>query len=201
MTMSTRSVFAGSPRVQALRGACVIGAIAAFAAACGGGSGTSSATAPSSASSAPAAAAAGTGVTIATHSGAYGTYLSDGAGRSLYMFQPDKSGTSTCYGACAKFWPPLTSSSAAQAGGGVQQAMLGTTKRTDGATQITFAGHPLYYFAQDKSVGDTKGEGLNLSGGNWYLLSTSGASITSKSSTPAQNNSSSSSGGGGGYGY
>src|SRR3954467_15240671 len=198
MAMSTRSLFAGSRRVQTLRGACVIGAIAAFAAACGGGSGSSSATAaPPSSSSPPAAAAAGAGVTVATHSGPYGTYLADSSGRSLYMFEPDKNGSSTCYGACAKYWPPLTSTSAAQSGNGIQQAKLSTTKRTNGATQITYAGHPLYYFAQDKSPGDTKGEGLNLSGGEWYLLSTNGTSITSMASAPAQNSSSSS----GGYGY
>jgi predicted lipoprotein with Yx(FWY)xxD motif len=197
--MNARSLFAGSSRVQALRSACVVGAIAAFAAACGGGSSPSSATAPSPASSAAAAApAAGSAVSVSTHNGAYGTYLSDGAGHTLYMFEPDKNGSSTCYGSCAKFWPPLTSSSAARAAAGLQQSKLGTTKRTDGATQITYAGHPLYYFAEDKSVGDAKGEGLNLSGGEWYLLSSSGASITSKTSAPAQNSSSSSSGG---YGY
>jgi predicted lipoprotein with Yx(FWY)xxD motif len=196
--MATRSLFAGSRRVRALQGACVIGAIAAFAAACGGGSGSSSATAPPPVSSS-AAAAAGAGITVATHSGPYGTYLADSSGRSLYMFEPDKNGSSTCYGACAQFWPPLTSTAAAQSGTGIQQAMLGTTKRTNGATQITYAGHPLYYFAQDKSPGDTKGEGLNLSGGEWYLLSTNGTSITSMASAPAQNNSSSSSSGG--YGY
>lgn len=195
--MSTRSLFAGSSRVQALRGACVFGAIAAFVAACGGGgSGSStSATAPSSSS----ASAGGSAVTVSTHTGAYGTYLSDGSGRTLYMFQPDKNGSSTCYGQCAKFWPPLTSSSAAHAGSGLQQSMLGTTKRTDGTTQITYAGHPLYYFAEDTSVGDTKGEALNLSGGEWYLLSTKGTSIEKKPSAPSQSSSSSS--GGSGYGY
>jgi len=110
--------------------------------------------------------------------------------------EPDKNGTSTCYGECAKFWPPLTSSSAAQAGSGVTASMLGTTMRTDGTTQITYAGHPLYYFSEDKSAGDTKGQGLNIEGGEWYLLATSGNSITSK---PAPSQSSSS--GGGGYSY
>src|SRR3954447_3398087 len=117
MAMATRSLFAGSKRVRALQGACVIGAIAAFAAACGGGSGSSSATVPPPVSSSPAAAAAaGAGVTVATHSGQYGTYLADSSGRTLYMFEPDKNGSSTCYGVCAKFWPPLTSTSAAQSG-------------------------------------------------------------------------------------
>ena len=203
--MSTRSLFAGSSRVQALRGACVIGAIAAFAAACGGGSGSSNtAAAPpssSSASSAPAVSpAGGSAVTVSTHSGAYGTYLADSSGKTLYLFEPDKNGSSTCYGECAKFWPPLTSAAAAMGSGGVTQSMLGTTKRTDGNTQITYAGHPLYYFAEDKSAGDTKGQGLNLSGGLWYLVSTKGAAITSKPSAPTQSSSSSSSGGGG-YGY
>lgn len=197
--MSTRSLFAGSSRVHAVRGAVVIGAIAAFAAACGGGgSGSSNATAPSSGSSAPAAAAAGAGVTVATHNGAYGTYLSDSSGRTLYLFEADKNGTSACNGVCTKFWPPLTSTAAAAASGGAQQSMLGTTKRSDGSTQITYAGHPVYYFSKDKAVGDAKGEGLNLEGGEWYLLSPQGTAIESKASAPAQNSSSSSSGG---YGY
>ena len=200
--MSTRSLFAGSSRVRTLQGACVIGAIAAFAAACGGGSGSANtAAAPpssSSASSAPAASPAGSAVTVSTHSGAYGTYLSDGSGKTLYLFEPDKNGSSTCYGECAKFWPPLTSSAAAMGTGGVTQSMLGTTKRTDGTTQVTYSGHPLYYFAEDKSAGDAKGQGLNLSGGLWYLVSTNGSAITSKPSAPTQSSSSSSSGG---YGY
>jgi predicted lipoprotein with Yx(FWY)xxD motif len=183
-----------------VRGAFVVGAIAAFAAACGGGSGSSNnATAPSTASSAPVSAAplGNSGVTVSTHTGAYGTYLSDGSGHALYMFEPDKNGTSTCYGECAHFWPPLTSTGAATASGGATQSMLGTTKRTDGKTQITYAGHPLYTFSQDKAAGDTKGQGLNLSGGQWYLLSTNGTSITSKPAAPMQSSSSSS----GGYGY
>jgi predicted lipoprotein with Yx(FWY)xxD motif len=197
--MSTRSLFAGSSRVQALRGACVIGAIAAFAAACGGGSsGSSNAAAPSSSSGSSGSSGGGSAVVVSTHNGAYGTYLSDGSGKALYMFEPDKTNSSTCYGECAKFWPPLTSSGAATASGGVTQSMLATTKRTDGTTQITYAGHPLYHFAEDKSAGDTKGEGLNLSGGEWYLLSTQGTSIEKKASAPTQSSSSSS---GGGYGY
>ena len=197
--MSTRSLFAGSSRVQVLRGACVIGAIAAFAAACGGG-GSSSNSAATSSSSAPAVSSAGgSGVTVATRSGSHGTYLADGGGKTLYLFEADKNGTSTCTGECAKFWPPLTSSSTASAGSGVTQSMLGTTKRSDGTTQITYANHPLYYFAEDKSAGDTKGQGLNLSGGLWYLVSPQGTAITSKAAAPSQSSSSSS--GGGGYSY
>lgn len=73
-------------------------------------------------------------------------YLSDGKGRSLYLFEADKGANSTCSSACASIWPPLTASGAVKSGAGVSASLLGTSKRTDGSTEITYNGHPLYYY-------------------------------------------------------
>jgi predicted lipoprotein with Yx(FWY)xxD motif len=135
-----------------------------------------------------AAVAAGAGskpaqTTVATHSGSLGTYLSDGKGRTLYEFAKDTAGTSTCTGSCATFWPPLIATGAPAAGSGVSAGQLGTTKRSDGSVQVTYAGHPLYYFAKDDGAGDTYGEGVNASGGLWWVLSPAGQAV--KAANPA----------------
>jgi predicted lipoprotein with Yx(FWY)xxD motif len=107
-----------------------------------------------------------------------GRVLVDARGRTLYLYTPDKKNSSTCYGQCAAFWPPLVASAKARAAHGVKAALLGTTKRKDGKLQVTYAGHPLYFFAQDLAPGDVNGQGLqNI----WYALSAAGAKVT----TPA----------------
>jgi predicted lipoprotein with Yx(FWY)xxD motif len=127
--------------------------------------------------------------------------LTDGSGNTLYLFAPDTGGKSTCYGSCASFWPPLKAGTQVKAsGGGASSGVLGTTTRTDGITQVTYAGHPLYRYSGDQTPGDMKGEGLNISGGLWWIVSPSGAAITNGSapSTQSSPSSSGSSGGGGG---
>jgi predicted lipoprotein with Yx(FWY)xxD motif len=111
------------------------------------------------------------------------TVLTDSKGFTLYWFVPDTSTTSKCNGQCAKFWPPLKGP--VTAGSGVT-GTLGTIKRSDGSTQATWNGHPLYTFLEDKKPGQAKGNGLNLSGGVWHEVTLSGSS---------------GSGGGGGYTY
>jgi predicted lipoprotein with Yx(FWY)xxD motif len=118
------------------------------------------------------------------------TVLTDSKGFTLYWFVPDTSTTSKCNGQCAKFWPPLKGPETA--GSGVT-GTLGTITRSDGSTQATWNGHPLYTFIEDKAPGQAKGNGLNLSGGVWHEVRLTGA--------PAPSSSSSSAGGGGGYGY
>jgi predicted lipoprotein with Yx(FWY)xxD motif len=103
-----------------------------------------------------------------------GSVLVDGRGHTLYLYEPDASGKSTCYGQCASFWPPLIANGKLVAGKGVLASKLGTTKRTDGSLQVTYAGHPLYFFAQDSKAGDTKGEDVQ---GIWYVVSAAGAKI------------------------
>jgi predicted lipoprotein with Yx(FWY)xxD motif len=132
-----------------------------------------------------AVAVAGTGfaasgaATVKTRHGKLGTFLVDAKGRTLYLFEKDKSKKSTCSGACAVAWPPLLTSGAPKAAGSAKRSLLGTTKRSDGKTQVTYNGHPLYFFVQDKKAGDTKGQGLDGFGAKWYVLSASGKKIDS----------------------
>ena len=110
-----------------------------------------SSAAASGAGAAGAAAPAGP-ATVASKTGSLGTYLTDGSGKSVYVYTPDTSSTSTCYGQCVAEWPALLTTGAATAGAGADASMLGTTKRTDGTTQVTYNSHPLYYFAGDKAA-------------------------------------------------
>ena len=135
----------------------------------------------SSATSSTATATTGTGAAavVMTKSGPSGTYLTDGSGKTLYLFVPDGStGKSVCTGTCAKYWPPLVTTGAPTAGAGATASMLSTFKRADGNTQVVYDGHPLYYYVSDKAAGDTTGQGLNQSGGLWWLVSPAGAAIT-----------------------
>jgi predicted lipoprotein with Yx(FWY)xxD motif len=143
-------------------------------------SGATSATSPSAASS----DAGGSGPqTVATASGSAGTYLTADDGKAVYLFAKDTGTTSTCYGQCAQYWPPVLTTGAPAADSGAQASLLGTTKRTDGTTQVTYGGHPLYYFAGDKTAGSTAGQGVNAAGGLWWLVAPSGSAITSGAHT------------------
>jgi predicted lipoprotein with Yx(FWY)xxD motif len=124
----------------------------------------------------PGMAAAGS-ATVKTRHGKLGTYLVDGKGRTLYLFEKDKTKKSTCSGSCATAWPPLTTKGKPKAAGTAKASLLGTSKRADGTTQVTYNGHPLYYFVQDKKAGDTKGQGIDAFGAEWYVLSRSGKKI------------------------
>jgi predicted lipoprotein with Yx(FWY)xxD motif len=113
-----------------------------------------------------------------TASGALGTILTDAKGQTLYLFAADTSNVSTCNGQCAQYWPPLVTTGTPQAGGSAASSKLGTSKRKDGTTQVTYGGHPLYRYASDKKPGDTTGQGLDLSGGRWWVVGVDGAMIT-----------------------
>ncbi len=108
-----------------------------------------------------------------------GQILVDGAGKTIYLFVADTGSSSTCYTTCAQIWPPVLTSGPPQPGTGANATLLGTTTRTDGKTEVTYAGHPLYYFVQDKAAGDTTGQGVNGFGGLWWVVSPSGAAIHS----------------------
>ena len=112
-----------------------------------------------------------------------GKVLVDGQGFTLYLFVPDHQGQSTCYGTCADGWPPLllpAGATAPLAGKGIDASLLGTTKRTDGSVQITYNNWPLYTWQGDSTPGEATGQGINSLGGLWYVLSPSGAEITTK---------------------
>jgi len=153
-------------------------------AACSSKSNSTGSNAGTSAGSTSAAAngsgAASGAAMIQTAKNSLGTILTDSKGRTLYVFAPDTSSSSTCYGICAKYWPPVLSGSAPAAGSGVDASKLGTSPRKDGSKQVTYNGHPLYTFALDKAAGDTKGQGLNQDGGLWYVLGTDGNAIMGK---------------------
>jgi predicted lipoprotein with Yx(FWY)xxD motif len=110
--------------------------------------------------------------------GDLGKIIVDGKSRTLYLFEKDKNGKSKCSGACATNWPPLLTKGKPKASGGVKASKLGTTKRSDGTTQVTYGGHPLYTFVLDKNKpGSTKGEGVDAFGAEWYVVGTNGKKI------------------------
>ena len=123
--------------------------------------------------------AAGSPAALKTRHGKIGTFLVDGHGRTLYLFQKDKTARSTCSGACATDWPPLLTSGKAKASGSVRKALLGTTKRSDGSTQVTYKGHPLYTYSGDQKAGDTNGQAVSAYGARWYAVTPSGKRVGS----------------------
>jgi predicted lipoprotein with Yx(FWY)xxD motif len=155
----------------------------------------STAAAAAPASAAPAAGGSGAAVapagpaTVSAQMGALGNYLTDGSGKSLYLYTPDTSSTSTCYGKCIAFWPALLTTGAPKAGTGATASLLGTSPRTDGTTQVTYNGHPVYSFKGDKAAGDISGQGK---AGTWFLVTPAGAQIGTAASSPAAAPSSSS---------
>jgi predicted lipoprotein with Yx(FWY)xxD motif len=113
--------------------------------------------------------------TVKTGTSALGRIVVDGQSHTLYLFEKDKRGKSACSGACAANWPPLLSKGKPVAGAGAKAALLGTTKRADGTTQVTYNKHPLYTFVGDKGKrGATTGEGLDAFGARWYVVTAKG---------------------------
>jgi len=124
---------------------------------------------------APAAQApAGPATVMVSNNEKLGQIVSDADGKTLYLFTKDTKDTSNCYDKCATAWPPLLTTGAPKAGAGADAALLGTTVRKDGATQVTYAGWPLYYFVKDQKAGDATGQDV---GGVWYVLSPKGEKL------------------------
>jgi predicted lipoprotein with Yx(FWY)xxD motif len=123
------------------------------------------------------AAKTSSGAMVKVRSTSLGKIVVDAQGRTLYLFEKDKNHRSACSGQCAKFWPPLITSGKPRASAGVKASLLGTTKRSDGRMQVTYAGHPLYRYLEDKAPGQTKGEGSKFFGASWYVLAPSGKKI------------------------
>jgi predicted lipoprotein with Yx(FWY)xxD motif len=137
----------------------------------GGAYGAPASSQPSSGSS----GSSGSTLTIATRSTSIGTILTAANGRTVYLFEKDKGGKSSCSGACASAWMPVAAP--ASAGSGVTGSMLTTTTRNDGTKQVVYNGHPLYYFAADTQPTDTKGQGLHAFGADWYEIGPSGSKV------------------------
>ena len=161
-------------------------ALGITAAGCGGSS--SSSAAPASGTNASGGGAGGYGyggggggslssasaVTLKAATSPLGTILVDQDGKTLYLFEADSTNKSNCSGSCLSLWPPLMANGKATAGSGVTAGMIGTAT---GSSQVTYAGHPLYWFSGDTKAGDTNGEGLNDFGGLWYAISPAGTAV------------------------
>jgi predicted lipoprotein with Yx(FWY)xxD motif len=106
-----------------------------------------------------------------------GMILTDGRGRTLYLFKKDTKGVSNCSGACATAWPPVTTRGTPVAGTGLTARLAGTITRADGTMQVTYGGHPLYRFVQDRAPGDVNGQDLTAFGATWYVVGANGAQI------------------------
>ncbi|MFJ5293817.1 hypothetical protein [Streptomyces sp. NPDC088348] len=194
--------------------AAAVAAVGLFAAAVSGCSGASGSKAqdsgadssPSSSMTASSSPSAMTAMkTVMVRKTPLGKILVTGKGRTLYLFEADKTTKSTCSGACAKAWPPLLAKNKPTADSGVQTKLLGTSLRSGGAKQVTYKGHPLYTYLGDRKPGDLNGQGLTQFGAKWYVLSPDGKKVTAQpkaSSSPSSSSSSSpssSSSSGGGY--
>jgi len=114
-----------------------------------------------------------TGTTIKTGDSEFGSMLFDDKGQAIYIWELEDSSTAECYGDCAEAWPPVLTSGEPIASGGVKKELLGTTKRTDGTTQVTYNGHPLYYYAHEKP-GEVKCHNIRTHGGLWWVIQPSG---------------------------
>jgi len=171
-------------------GAAGLAALALTVSACASSATTGSTPAAGGGSSSSAAAAAG-GSTVTQKTIGSQQVLTDAQGKTLYWFAIDTSAKSNCSGQCVTFWPPVKGP--LTAGSGVT-GTLSTITRSDGTTQATYDGHPLYTFAGDNAPGQNKGNGINEQGGLWWEMTVSG-------STPAPNSTATATSGGGGYGY
>ena len=133
------------------------------------------------------ASAASHGAEIQTGRTGLGRVLVNAQGRTLYLWAHDTSSKSTCSGACAKAWPPVITNGKPVVRGGARSSLVGTSRRSDGRRQVTYAGHPLYTFIGDTKPGQTKGEGLTGFGGRWDPVSTAGMAVRKRASASAYN--------------
>lgn len=124
-----------------------------------------------------------------------GKVLVDPSGRTLYVFAPDSRGHSTCTGSCETYWPPVPGADADRGATAAVTATLGTIERADGTSQLTANGYPVYTYVGDHAKGEANGQGTNLSGGLWWVVSPSGARLTDTQPSSAG----SAGAGGGGY--
>jgi predicted lipoprotein with Yx(FWY)xxD motif len=137
---------------------------------------TSASTTPKSAA---VSGATGAGIAITTEHTPLGTILAAGPKHlTVYLFAADTGSSSTCSGACAQVWPPVTTTGTPKAEGEAVASDLGTTTRSEGTKQVTYKGHPLYWYVSDSKAGETTGQGVQSFGAAWWVLSPSGSKIT-----------------------
>lgn len=169
----------------------LVGVATLSVAACGSSGSSKTTSSHNAAATAPAQSASLSG-TVNTASSSLGKILVDSKGRTLYLFQGDTGTKSACSGACAAAWPPLVATGKPTAGSGVKASLIGTSKRSNGAKQVTYHGHPLYLFKGDTAAGQTNGQGSSAFGALWYVLSPAGTQITASASSSGGGSSSTS---------
>jgi predicted lipoprotein with Yx(FWY)xxD motif len=157
-------------------------ASALLVAACSSAAATPSSTTPASGTSGSAST---TATVITTHAGSAGSFLTNGSGRAVYLWTKDAKNMSDCSGACAGAWPPVPATGTVTASGGAQASDLGMITRSDGTKQVTYDGHPLYYFAGDTGPGQVTGQGSDGFGAKWWLVAPSGTQITAAETVTA----------------
>ena len=118
----------------------------------------------------------GAGTEIAAADSQFGQIIFDSEQQAIYLFDKETSSTSECYGACAEAWPPVLTDGEPQAGTGADAKLLGTTERDDGSTQVTYAGHPLYYYVDDPP-GQVLCQNVEEFGGLWLVVEPSGEAV------------------------
>lgn len=182
--MHTRS------RSMALAG--VAGAGLLLISACGSSGGSSSS------SSSPSGSPSSTSGNVALASTSAGKVLVDPHGMTLYAFANDTPGHTSCTGSCAVYWPPVPGSDVPHGSVAAVTAKFGTIKRSDGSSQLTVDGYPMYTYAGDSAPGQANGQGKNLSGGLWWVVAPDGSWVKTTGSAPS-GSSNSSSGTRGGY--
>jgi predicted lipoprotein with Yx(FWY)xxD motif len=152
------------------------GVLAAGCGSSGSGSGSSGGGGYGGGSPAPTSAPSAV-ATVSVASTTLGRILVDGSGRTLYLFEKDRPDQSACAGACAAAWPVDQSGGSPKAGSGVTASMLGTIKRSDNTTQVTYSGHPLYYYSGDSGAGQQNGQGLDAFGAKWFVVAPTGKAV------------------------
>jgi predicted lipoprotein with Yx(FWY)xxD motif len=164
-----------------LAGVAAVTLLALAAVGCGGGGYAATAGNPATAGEDTA--------TVGVATIGLGKVLVDSQGRTLYLFEKDSGGQSTCFGPCASAWPPLPAPSEPTVGGGANASLVATAKRSDGAPQVTYAGHPLYLYAGDHQPGDANGQDSTGFGARWSALSPAGSAITGRQSSSSDDES------------
>jgi predicted lipoprotein with Yx(FWY)xxD motif len=191
-----------------LRAAFTIGAgllVSLAVAACGNNDDNSTSTEAAAPTTTAAAPTSNSTAEITLADTDLGQVLVGGDGRTLYLFESDTAGdASTCSGDCAAAWPPLTTKGKPRAESGVDAAKLSTFTREDGATQVAYNGHPLYYYSGDAAPGDTNGNDSDAFGAEWYAVTAAGESAGDEGESSSEDDSSSDSstdGASSGYSY
>jgi predicted lipoprotein with Yx(FWY)xxD motif len=155
--------------------------VAACSSAASTGTGAAAPAAPASpagASSPSSGASSSGGTVITTAKSSAGTFLTSSSGRAVYLWAKDTGTMSNCNGACAGAWPPVTTTGTATASGSAKASDIGTITRSDGTKQVTYDGHPLYYFSGDSGPGTASGQGSDGFGAKWWLVAPTGSDVT-----------------------